>query len=42
MKKVIAAQLVAIALAMLIAGCAAGPDFVAPAAPTVQIGRAHV
>lgn len=42
MKKVIAAQLVAIALAMLIAGCAAGPDFVAPAAPTVQRYTAQV
>lgn len=42
MKKVIAAQLVAIALAMLIAGCAAGPDFVAPAAPTMQRYTAQV
>ncbi|MPQ55292.1 efflux transporter outer membrane subunit [Duganella sp. FT27W] len=42
MKKVIAAQLVAIALAMLIAGCAAGPDFVAPAAPTVQRYTAQI
>ena len=42
MKKVIAAQMVAIALAMLIAGCAAGPDFVAPAAPTVQRYTAQI
>lgn len=42
MKKVIAAQLVAIALAVLIAGCAAGPDFVAPAAPTVQRYTAQI
>jgi len=42
MKKVIAAQMVAIALAVLIAGCAAGPDFVAPAAPSVQRYTAQV
>ena len=42
MKKIIAAQLAAIALATLIAGCAAGPDFVAPAAPTAQRYTAQV
>ncbi|WP_082491587.1 efflux transporter outer membrane subunit [Duganella sp. Leaf126] len=42
MKKVIAAQLVAIALTVLIAGCAAGPDFVAPAAPAAQRYTAQV